>query len=104
MARCKSCKRNLPRGKPGRPAKYCSAACRQKAYRKRSANPYAVPLRLLRNDMDAVKDRDARMLAAVRMLNNLGYEVSLNWVGTKPRQAERPSLKLKLVDRDKPKE
>ncbi|WP_208609569.1 XF1762 family protein [Streptomyces atriruber] len=36
--RCPECKRPVPRPVTGRPARYCSAACRQRAYRRRTAN------------------------------------------------------------------
>jgi hypothetical protein len=100
--RCKTCKKPLARGGPGRPAAYCSPACRQRAYRKRSQNPRAVPLRLLRNDLLAVADREARKRAAVDTLNQLGYEVQLTRVGANPRQIGRAKPQLKVIDRDAP--
>ena len=90
------------RGKPGRPPKYCSAACRQKAYRKRCSNPHAVPLRLLRSDLFAIEDRDARMRAAVRVLNDMGYEVSLERVAANPKQTGRAKPGLVLVEPKEP--
>jgi len=77
--------------------------CRQKAYRKRSPSPHTAPLQLLRSDLFAIKDREARKRAAVAALNRLGYEVQLKWVGGNVRQASRgkPRL-LQAVDRDAP--
>ena len=100
--RCKTCKKPLARGGPGRPAAYCSAACRQRAYRKRSENPHAVPLRLLRSDLLAIKEREARKRAAVETLKQLGFEAQLTWVGANPRQVGRAKPRLKVVDRDAP--
>jgi len=100
--RCKTCKKPLAGGERGRPAAYCSAACRQRAYRKRSQNPRAVPLRLLRSDLLAIKEREARKRAAVAALNQLGYAVRLTWVGANPRQVGRAKPRLTVVDRDTP--
>ena len=99
---CKTCKKPLAGGERGRPAAYCSAACRQRAYRKRSADPRAVPLRLLGSDLLAIKEREARKRAAVAALNQLGYAVQLTWVGANPRQTGRAKPRLKVVDRDTP--
>ena len=100
--RCKACKKPLTPQERGRTATYCSAACRQKAYRKRSANPLKAPLRLLRSDLFAIKDREARKLAAVDALNQLGYEVNLTPVGSNPRQVPRARPQLKAISRDMP--
>lgn len=99
---CKSCKKPLARGDRGRPATYCSAACRQKAYRKRCKSPHAVPLRLLRSDLFAINDREARKRAAVDALNQLGYAVELTRVGAGVRQVGRAKRQLKLVESDRP--
>lgn len=101
-SRCKTCKKPLAHRGRGRLAAYCSAACRQKAYRKRSANPHVLPLRLLRNDLLAFRDREARKRAAVETLNQLGYAVQLTWVGANPQQVGRTNRQLKLVERDVP--
>jgi hypothetical protein len=79
--RCKACKKPLAHGGRGRPATYCSAACRQKAYRKRCADQHAAPLRLLRSHLYAVADREARKRAAVDVLTELGFAVELKPVG-----------------------
>lgn len=41
--RCPECKRPIPVAATGRPARYCSPACRQRAYRRRNAPPRSAP-------------------------------------------------------------
>jgi len=58
----------------GRPPLYCSAACRQKAYRARVLkNPHVVPLRLLQSDLDRLAAKHRH----VRALEQLGFNVAL---------------------------
>jgi hypothetical protein len=76
--RCKSCRQPLRKQAAGRPHLFCSRACRQKEYRKRVAkNPHAPVLRLLQNDLYAIRDRTARKNGAVKVLEELGYLVTL---------------------------
>jgi DNA-binding MarR family transcriptional regulator len=42
---CPVCRTELPVGGPGRPSRYCSAACRQRAYRSRKSEPPPAPVR-----------------------------------------------------------
>lgn len=75
--RCQTCRRTIkanPLG--GRPRLYCSAACRQRAYRKRVLeNPQAVTA--LKSDLREVQDRTARARQAVNTLEDLGFAVRL---------------------------
>ena len=89
IRRCKTCKGGVPKPARGRIATYCSAACRQKAYRKRLADPHRIPMRLMQADMDhgAAKTRH------VKALQLLGFEVELRFVG-KP---VRSKAKLRAV-------
>lgn len=90
---CPVCREVVPPAPRGRRARYCSPACRQKAYRNRSANPHAHALKLLRNDLFAIADRSARARGAVRVLEALGYEVQLvRRVAT--RKPARPRLSI----------
>ena len=91
--RCKVCKGKLPERVTGRVPIYCCAACRQSAYRARQAKRPALPLRLLSEDLRAIKDRDARRRGAVAVLEDLGYTVHLTPAPNQPSpRRPRPAL------------
>lgn len=69
---------------------YCSAACRQKAYRVRQKQP--VSLRLLQSDLQAIKDRTARVNGALRVLRDHGYDAHLTRPTAPPPKPRRPGL------------
>ncbi len=97
--KCKQCgARFLPPNKGRRP-RYCSAACRQKAYRKRAANPHPPILRALESDLYAIKDIAARERGAVKVLEELGYEVSLIRRSGPPPKRHEP--RLRVIDSSK---
>jgi hypothetical protein len=75
----------------GRPPRYCSAACRQKAYRRRLADPSRVPLRLLQNDIDHMQAR----VRLVRGLERLGYKVTLERIAM---PSKEPPPRLRVVN------
>ena len=97
--KCAHCKERFPPPNRGWRPRYCSAACRQKAYRKRAANPHRSMLRVLRSDLYAIKDSSARGRGAVRVLEELGYEVFLKErLGPRRKTRERH---LQVVDSSK---
>src|SRR5262249_39761161 len=76
--RCRVCKSKFkPPGTRGPQPRYCSPACRQKAYRKRAANPHRFGLRAFQNDLQKIQDRDNRVTAAVKVLEDAGLVVHL---------------------------
>ena len=89
--KCPVCRAAFESVTGGRRRKYCSRACRQKAYRERpERNPL---LKALKSDLFEIKDREARKRGAVRVLENLGYEVKLTRSkGLKPSK-EGPPLR-----------
>ena len=89
--KCPVCRAAFESVTGGRRRKYCSRACRQKAYRERpERNP---AFKLLANDIFSIQDRTARARGAVRVLEDLGYEVTLTpSKGPKPRK-EGPPLR-----------
>jgi len=89
--RCKTCKKSFSAPDRGRRPKFCSAACRQKAYRKREADPHGKLKALWASDLYKIKDITARARGAVKVLEELGYEVILNR-RTTPRPQKKPSL------------
>ncbi len=93
--KCKQCRESFaPPGK-GRPPRYCSVACRQKAYRKRRAHPHYHMLKLLSSDLYAIRDLTARARAAVKVLEEQGYEVGLRQGGNwPPKKKRKPFLKV----------
>jgi hypothetical protein len=92
--RCKQCKVKFQPAARGRRSLYCSAACRQKAYRRRAGRPVA--LRVLESDLFAIKDLAARERAAVRFLNDRGYEVHFTRSTSRPQQVEARSARGRL--------
>ena len=69
--RCANCRRKFKTRARGRPPIYCSPSCRQRAYEERRA-ANQIPLRLLRSDIDQVRNRDAIKRAVVDVLRELG--------------------------------
>jgi hypothetical protein len=63
--RCPVCKNVFKPRTRGRPPRYCSAACRQKRYRKQLAHPSHVPLKLIQNDLQRTRDRRGRIIACL---------------------------------------
>jgi hypothetical protein len=96
LATCKMCRKKLPAVSGGRPAVYCSAACRQRAYRKRAADPARSMLQALKNDLFAIKDRTARAKGAVKVLEDLGYTVTLEKGA--PQHKQQSLRRLKVVE------
>ena len=80
---------------------YCSAACRQKAYRKREADPHGKLKALLRSDLYKIRDQTDRGRAAKKVLEELGYEVTLKR-RTTPRPQQKPNLTVVSDDETTP--
>ncbi len=99
--RCKQCRERFVPPSRGRRPRYCSVACRQKAYRKRVANPHFHLLKALSSDLYAIKDLAARGRGAVKVLEEMGYEVRLGRGGNWPPKKKRKSF-LRVVDSSKP--
>jgi hypothetical protein len=95
---CKRCKKPLEHH-GGRPKTYCSAACRQAAYRRRPATQFTA-LRLLGKDIQIVMDRGERVRKLISELNALlrpqGQEV---YVGP---LRKKPEPRLSVVPRAQP--
>ena len=86
--KCRACSAPL-KAIRGRPPKYCSPACRQKAYRVRVASPgYAAGLALARDI-----DKGTAVGTHVRALEALGYTVHL----MRRPAAKRPRPALSIV-------
>ncbi len=98
---CKQCRERFVPPSRGRRPRYCSVACRQKAYRKRAANPHYHALKLLSSDLYAIKDISARARAAVKVLEEQGYEVRLRRGGNWPPKKRRQPF-LREVSSSKP--
>jgi hypothetical protein len=96
--RCKACKGALPLRATGRALVYCCAACRQRDYRKRVGARPATPVLLLKDDLFAIKDREARKRAAIAVLEDFGYAVSLERTATRPRPSLGPRPNLQIVN------
>ncbi len=101
--KCKACGERFVPPSRGRRPRYCSAACRQKAYRKRAANPHYHALKALSSDLYAIKDISARARAAVKVLEEMGYEVGLWRGGNWPPKKKRKPF-LRVIDSSKPEE
>lgn len=91
ITKCKCCKKKLAPVR-GRPPSYCSAACRQRAYRKRQAVHPAT--RLIQGDLYKIRDDTARAKAAVKVLEELGNVVTLERRSGPPPKPPGPSLSL----------
>ncbi len=98
---CKQCRERFVPPNRGRRPRYCSVACRQKAYRKRAANPHHQALKLLSSDLYAIKDLAARERGAVKVLEEMGYEVGLRRGGNWPAKKKRNPF-LRVVSSSKP--
>ncbi len=99
--RCKQCRERFVPASRGRRPRYCSVACRQKAYRKRVANPHFHLLKALSSDLYAIRDLSARGRAAVKVLEGQGYEVGLRRGGNWPPKKKREPF-LRVVSSSKP--
>ncbi len=99
--KCKQCRERFVPPSRGRRPRYCSVACRQKAYRKRAANPHYHSLKALSSDLYAIKDLSARARAAVKVLEEQGYEVGLRRGGNWPPKKKRKTF-LRVVSSSKP--
>jgi len=101
--KCKQCRERFLPPSRGRRPRYCSVACRQKAYRKRAANPHFHLSKALSSDLYTIKDLAARGRGAVKVLEEMGYEVWLgrggNWP---PKKKHKPFLRA--VSSSKPKD
>jgi len=75
---CKSCKGPTQKQQRGRPSQYCSAACRQAAYRKRLATPHYALKKLFARDLRTSATTTGGIAAAIRYLESHGYVVTLN--------------------------
>ena len=82
----------------GRRPKYCSQVCRQRAYRNRVAKKPPLRDELLKSDLYQIKDRTARAKAAVKVLEELGFEVTLQ--KRERQQPKKTRHHLKLVKPD----
>ncbi len=94
--KCKACKTTIKYTGRGRYPKFCSAACRQRAYWKRAQNLPAMPLRLLQKDIDHMTAKTR----LVRALERLGYTVTLTRVGN-PQPLKQPALHVVKTDASK---
>jgi hypothetical protein len=81
----------------GRRPRFCSAACRQKAYRKRLADPFRLPKKLLDNDIRTFRDRIALRAKNEAELREVGYDVILLRPQPAPKRPKSTPSKLKLV-------
>ena len=88
VMKCKVCKKRLTPER-GRPPRYCSAACRQKAYRQRVADPHRMPLLHLADDIDKVSTK----MRYVRGLEALGFAVTLKPL-LKTERPQQPPLRI----------
>ncbi len=98
---CKQCRERFVPPNRGRRPHYCSVACRQKAYRKRAANPHHQALKLLSSDLYAIKDLAARGRGAVKVLEEMGYAVWLEKGGNWPPKKKRNPV-LRVVSSSNP--
>ena len=97
--KCKQCRERFKPPNRGRRPRYCSVACRQKAYRKRVANPFYQSLKAMSSDLYSIKDLTARERGAVKVLEEMGYEVELRRSGQLPPKKKRGSF-LRVVPED----
>ncbi len=92
--KCRACKSTIRYKGRGRYPKFCSAACRQRAYWKRVKSPFAqMPVRLLQKDIDHMHARTR----LVHALERLGYAVTLTRVGN-PQTLKPPALHIVKTD------
>ena len=92
--KCAHCKRRFSRLRKGRPARYCSPSCRQRAYEARKIEREVstrLPVRLLQGDLDGIRSRDAFKRAVISVLVELGLmpsESKPTRIRSKPRLVE----------------
>ena len=91
---CKHCRARFLPPNRGRRPRYCSAACRQKAYRKRATNPLRTAFRAMTSDLFAIQDLTARKRAAVKVLEDGGYVVLLTRRSGPPPKKHEPQLRV----------
>lgn len=97
---CNGCRKKFESTGVGRQPSYCSAACRQRAYRKRlEGQPRSAMLRALTNDLNAIRDRVAREKGAIKVLEALGYDVHLTKRTGPVKQGAARKVRLALVDK-----
>jgi hypothetical protein len=95
---CPTCKNKFAPPPRGRRPRYCSAACRQKAYRKRTSDPHAHLKALCLSDLYKIEDKTARAQAAIKVLVETGHAYLLaNPHEPKPK---KPTLKLVKPESD----
>lgn len=94
VTKCKFCKRKFTPPGRGRKPTYCSQACRQKAYRKRQADPHRPALKAFTSDLYSIRDRTARARAAVKVLEELGWIVTIERRQGPPPKQRQPYLEL----------
>ncbi len=99
--KCKQCRERFAPPSRGRRPRYCSVACRQKAYRKRVGSPHFHSLRALSSDLFAIKDLAARGRGAVKVLEEMGYDVWLQRGGNWPPKKKRNPV-LRVVSSSNP--
>src|SRR5216684_2391000 len=90
VTKCRHCKAKIPpQTGGGRPKKYCSASCRQAAYRRRKADPHASVKSLLARDLYEMANRSGRVKVLVRALEGLGFDVKLTPNATRIKAAKQ---------------
>lgn len=98
-SRCRHCKKKFEPTGIGRRPSYCSVACRQGAYRKRlKESPMRAWLRVVEGDLFAIQDRTARGRGAVKVLEDLGYDVYLTKRPGPVKPGAARKAQLTLVD------
>jgi len=97
--KCRACKQWFQPAGRGRRPEYCSAACRQEAYRRRTRRKPPA-LRALESDLFAIRDREERKRGAVKALNDLGYEVHLGPLRRPQVPERRPRLRVVRNEQD----
>jgi hypothetical protein len=97
---CGYCKQKLQRRGRGRPPRYCSAACRQRAYRKRCVNKID-PVTLVVRDMRQLMETERIKSAVKQVMQDIGLLDFFKKLGFEPPEpAKRPNLRL--VERPTP--
>ena|SRR2546427_8298551 len=95
VTKCRRCKTKIPpQTGGGRPKKYCSASCRQAAYRRRMADPHAHAKSLFARDLHKAADGSGRVRVHVRALEELGYDVKLTPNSTRVKGAAQDTDSL----------
>jgi hypothetical protein len=96
--RCRNCKRKFRRQSSRGPVPlYCSRSCEGQAYRKRAAKRNRFPgLKALKGDLFSIRDRTARLNAALKVLHEARYAPGKQ---EHIRPIPDPPPKLRLVPR-----